>query len=61
MNKRQRKKYLKGNIGRIRRYIEQQIRSSRGVGVAIKLPANLGIDDYIIWALIQEAAEKKAR
>ena len=59
MNRRQRKKYLKGNVGRIRRYIEHQINS--GSGIAVTLPANLGIDEGIIWQLIREAQEKKAR
>lgn len=59
MNRRQRKKYLKGNVGRICRYIAHQINS--GSGVAVTLPANLGIDEGIIWQLIREAQEKKAR
>lgn len=59
MNKRQHKKYLKGNVGRIRRYIEHRIES--GSSVAVTLPANLGIDKGVIWQLIREAQERKTK
>ena len=59
MNRRQLKKYLKGNTGRIRRYIEHQINS--GSGIAITLPANLGVSEGVIWEMIREAQENRAQ
>ncbi len=59
MNRRQRKKYLKGNVGRIRKYIEHQINS--GSGVAVTLPANLGVSEGAIWEMIRTAQENRAQ
>jgi len=59
MNRRQRKKYLKGNVGRIRKYIEHQINS--GSGVAVTLPANLGVSEGAIWEMIRAAQENRAQ
>ena len=59
MNRRQRKKYLKGNVGRIRKYIEHQINS--GSGVAVTLPANLGVSEGTIWEMIRAAQESRAQ
>lgn len=59
MNRRQRKKYLKGNVSRIRKYIEHQINS--GSGVAVTLPANLGVSEGVIWEMIRAAQENRAQ
>lgn len=59
MNRRQRKKYLKGNVGRIRKYIEHQINS--GSGVAVTLPANLGVSEGAIWEMIRAAQENRTQ
>lgn len=59
MNRRQRKKYLKGNVGRIRKYIEHQINS--GSGVAVRLPANLGVSEGAIWEMIRAAQKNRAQ
>ena len=59
MNRRQRKKYLKGNVGRIRKYIEHQINS--GSGVAVTLPANQGVSEGTIWEMIRAAQENRAQ
>ena len=59
MNRRQRKKYLKGNVDRIRKYIEHQINS--GSGVAVILPANLGVSEGAIWEMIRAAQENRAQ
>ena len=59
MNRRQRKKYLQGNVGRIRKYIEHQINS--GSGVAVTLPANLRVSEGAIWEMIRAAQENRAQ
>lgn len=46
-------------MGRIRRYIEHQINS--GSGIAVTLPANLGVSEGAIWEMIRAAQENRAQ